>query len=97
MAGIRAALATAKPDDFQTLTRAADFAFNNDAPAEAQAWLDQSLKIKPSMSALWLKARLQAKAGNKEEARKTVAAALAMAGPNDTDFANEIKRLSALW
>ena len=46
---------------------------------------------------LWLKARMQARAGNKDEARKTAAAALAMAGPNDADFAGEINRLSALW
>ena len=97
MASIRAALAAAKPDDWQTLFRAAEYAFNNDAPVEAQAWLDQSLKLRQSMSGLWLKARMQARAGNKDEARKTAAAALAMAGPNDTDFAGEIKRLSALW
>lgn len=97
MAGIRAALATAKADDFQTPLRAADYAFSNDDAADAQAWLDQSMKIKQSMSGLWLKARMQAKAGNKEEARKTAAAALALAGPNDADFASEIKRLSALW
>lgn len=97
MASLREALAAAKPDDYQIRTRAADFAFNNDMPSEAQEWVNQSLAIKQSMSALWLKARMQAKAGNKDEAKKTVAAALALAGPNDTDFAGEIKRLSALW
>ena len=60
-------------------------------------WLDQALGVSENTRTLWLKARMQAKEGKTAEARKTVDAALAKAGENDKDLANEIRRLSALW
>jgi hypothetical protein len=97
MAGIRTALATAAADDWQTPYRAADFAFQSGNAAEANTWLDQSLKAKQTMAGLWLRARMQAKAGDKAAAQKSADAALALAGPTDKDFASEITRLRALW
>jgi Protein of unknown function (DUF2911) len=97
MAGIRTALASAAADDWQTPYRAADFAFGSGNTAEATTWLDRSLKAKPTMAGLWLRARMQAKAGDKAAAMKTTDEALALAGPNDKDFAAEITRLRALW
>ncbi|HKO54261.1 MAG TPA: DUF2911 domain-containing protein [Thermoanaerobaculia bacterium] len=97
MANIKEALAAAKPDDWRTPYTAANYAFDQGDMVNAQAWLDQSLAAKQTMAGLWLKARMQAKAGNKAEALKTVEAALALAGPDDADFASEIKRLSAMW
>ncbi|HEV7919653.1 MAG TPA: DUF2911 domain-containing protein [Thermoanaerobaculia bacterium] len=97
MANIQDALAKAAPDDWQTPYSAAGYAFDQGNIANATTWLDRSLATKQTMPALWLKARMQAKAGNKAEAMKTANAALALAGPNDKDFASEIRRLSALW
>ena len=97
MAAIRTALASAAADDWQTPYRAADFAFQSGNTADATAWLEQSTKAKQTMAGLWLRARMQAKAGDKAAAKKTAADALALAGPNDQDFAGEIARLSALW
>jgi hypothetical protein len=97
MANARAAIAAAAKDDWTTPYRAADYAFQNGDNADAQAWLDRSMAVKQTMAGLWLKARMQAKAGDKATALKTAEAALALAGPNDKDFAGEIRRLSDLW
>jgi hypothetical protein len=97
MAAIRAALAATTPDDWQTPYRAADFAFTSGRIADATTWLDRSLQAKQTMAGLWLRARMQAKAGDKAAAMKTSDAALALAAPSDKDFAAEITRLRALW
>jgi len=97
MDAVRSALAGAAADDWLTPYRAADFAYGAGATADASAWLDRSLKAKQTMAGLWLRARMQAKAGDKAAAMKTSDAALALAGPNDKDFASEITRLRALW
>lgn len=94
----RAAVAAAKPDDWQTPYRAANFAFENGDMASASAWLDQSLKAKPTMAAMWLRARMQAKAGDRAAAIKTGQSALAMATmPQDKDFAGEIEKTINMW
>jgi hypothetical protein len=97
MANIQKAIAEAAKDDWTTPYRAADYAFQSGDNANAQAWLDRSMAVKQTMAGLWLKARMQAKAGDKATALKTADAALALAGPNDKDFAGEIRRLSDLW
>jgi hypothetical protein len=97
MGNISNAMASAAADDWRTPYTAASYAFEQGDTANATAWLEKSLTAKKTMAALWLKARMQAKAGNKSEAMKTANAALALAGPDDKDFASEIKRLSALW
>ncbi len=65
----RAAVAAAKPDDFQTRAQAASFALNNKlAVEEAMGWLDQSIKIKETMGNVGLKARTLAAQGKTAEA-----------------------------
>jgi hypothetical protein len=96
-ASITDALSKSAADDWRTPYAAASYAFEQGDAANATAWLDKSLATKQTMPALWLKARMLAKAGKTAEARKTADAALALAGPDDKDFASEIKRLSALW
>lgn len=97
MANIRAALAQATATDWQTPYRAAGYAFESNDMTNAQMWLDRSLKIQETMPNLWLKAQMQAKAGDKAAAMRTVESALAKAGPDDKDFAGEIRRQSSLW
>ncbi|MCA1633359.1 MAG: DUF2911 domain-containing protein [Acidobacteria bacterium] len=65
----RAAVAAAKPDDFQTRATAANFAFQNKMNVEeAMGWLDQSIKIKETMGNVGLKARVLAEQGKTAEA-----------------------------
>ena len=77
--------------------RAADFAFSANRMAEAQRWLDMSIKERETLPNLWLKARMLHAQGKTAEALRTAEQAIAKAGPNDTTFANEIRRLSGLW
>lgn len=93
-----AAVAAAKPDDWNTPYRAASFAFDNNLTAEATKWLDQSLKIKETMSNVWLKARMEAAAGHRDEAVKTAQHALALKTDKDSaEVAGEIGRQIENW
>ena len=57
----RAAIAAAKPDDWQTRMQAANFAFQNRINTdEATQWLDQSIKIKETFNNVGLRARVLA-------------------------------------
>lgn len=71
LAKARAAVASAKPDDWNTPLQASNYAFSipdkADA-AEATAWLEQSIKIKETYQNLSAKARLLAKLGNTGDA-----------------------------
>ena len=91
--------AIAAMDNNRWLTpyRAADFAFAANRTAEAQRWLDMSIKERETIANLWLKARMLQAQGKTAEARAAAEQAIAKAGPNDTTFANEIRRLSGLW
>jgi hypothetical protein len=93
----RAAVAAAKADDWQTPYRAANYAFENGDLTDANAWLDQSMKAKQTMAGTWLRARMQAKAGDKASAIKSGEAALSMATPADKDFAGEIQKTVDIW
>jgi len=65
----RAAVAAAKPDDFQTRAQAANYALSNKlAVEEAMGWLDQSIKIKETLGNVGLKARVLAEQGKTAEA-----------------------------
>ncbi len=65
----RAALAAAKPDDWQSRAQAANFAFQNKLNTEeAMQWLDQSIKIKENFNNVGLKARMLAEQGKTAEA-----------------------------
>jgi hypothetical protein len=87
-----------KPDWRLSYT-AANFAFENNAatPAEISQWLDQSLAVNQNISNLWLKARLQQKAGDIAAAKATAQQAAAKATDAQKDFAAEITRQSGLW
>lgn len=68
----RAAVAAAKPEDWQTRLQAANFAFSNNIfTEEAGQWLDQSIKIKETFGNLSTKARVLASQGKTQEAIAT--------------------------
>lgn len=68
----RAAIAAAKPDDWQVRAQAANFALQNKINTEeAMQWLDQSIKIKETFGNLSLKARTLAEQGKTAEAVAT--------------------------
>lgn len=94
-----AALKNAMKPSWVTPYTAASFAFDNNAatPAEMNAWLDESLKVEQTIANLWLKARIQQKAGQIAEAKKTAEAAIAKATPAQKDFADEVRRQSSAW
>ncbi|MBV8543319.1 MAG: DUF2911 domain-containing protein [Acidobacteria bacterium] len=91
MADANAAVAAAAATDFQTPYRAAGFAFDAGNNDQATKWVDQSLKVKQTMGNLYLKARIQAKNGDKAGAIATGESALKLAGPNDKELASEIQ------
>jgi hypothetical protein len=97
VASARAAIAAAPGTDWQTAYRAASFAYNNKMSTEAQQWLDQSLKAKETISNLWLKAQMQAAAGEKVEAVKTARAAIAKGTEKDKELVGEIEKQIAAW
>lgn len=98
LGAMRTALETAKADDWRTPYAAASFAFdNNVAAADASKWIDQSLKAGENTANLYLKARMQAKAGDKAGAIKSAQAAVAKATPEQKDFVTEIQKSIAKW
>jgi hypothetical protein len=97
MAGIRTALGAAKADDWRIRYNAANYAWNNGDAADAQKWLDESLKINENVRNLWLKAQMQAKAGDKAAAKATADAALAKATDADKDFVAQVKKDLEGW
>lgn len=96
LAAASAAVAGAKPDDWQTPYRAANFANLSDHQAEARAWLDQSVKAKATYQNLYLRAQLEAKAGQRDAAVKDAEAALANVGDN-ADMKAEIEKSISEW
>jgi tetratricopeptide (TPR) repeat protein len=84
LANIRMAIAAAKPDDWQVRYRSAEYAYENDAaPAEALAWIDQSIAIQAVYENLALKARMLAKRGETSEAIELAQRALDAARRSD--------------
>ena len=80
--------------------QAAAFAFDNKGVTtdeEMNAWADQSLKVQETIANLWLKARMLERAGKTAEAKATAEKAIAAASPEQTDFANEIRRQMGNW
>jgi hypothetical protein len=66
---LRAAVASAKPDDWRTPLQAANYAFNNKvATDEAMQWLEKSIKTKETFGNLYTKARVLAGQGKNAEA-----------------------------
>ncbi len=98
LADARAAVAAAKPDDWQTPLRAATFAIENRVDLdEANRWLGQSIKVNSNIRNLFEKARAQAMAGDRGGATATAQKAIALAGPKDNDMVTEIKQSIASW
>jgi hypothetical protein len=97
MADANAAVVAAAPTDFQTPLRAAGFAFDAGNSEQATKWVDRSLKVKQTMSNLYLKARIQAKSGDKAGAIASGEAALKLAGANDKELAGEIQSSIDDW
>ncbi len=97
MAAATASVAGAAGTDAATPARAASFAFDSGNNALAMKWIDQSLKIKPTMGNLYLKSRIQAKGGDKAGAIATAESALKMATPKDDALAEEIRDSIAEW
>jgi len=98
LADARAAVAAAKPDDWQTPLRAATFAIENRVNLEeANRWLDQSIKANENIRNLFEKARAQAMAGDRAGAIATAQKAISKAGPKDADEVHEIEHSIASW
>jgi hypothetical protein len=83
---MRAAVASAKADDWRTPLQAANYIFVNNLTAnneEAMQWLDKSLKTKETFGNLYTKARVLGQMGKAAEAVATAEKALQMAkAPN---------------
>lgn len=101
VADARAAVAAAKPDDWRTPYRAANWA--NDAglvPEEASQWAQSALKAKENFQTLALVARLTAKAGDTKTAIAQMTKAVAL-GKADKDANAEMvagqEKLLAEW
>jgi Protein of unknown function (DUF2911) len=78
----RAQVAAAKPDDWLTPLRAANFVFTSEEkldPTEAIGWLEQSIKIKETYGNMYSRARLLASQGKTAEAIVAGERALALA------------------
>jgi hypothetical protein len=97
VADARAAVAAAKPDDWRTPRIAAGFANDIGMQKEAAEWIDQSVKANANISNLYLKAQIQAKAGDRAGAIKTAEAAIAKAADKDKELVEEIKKSIAGW
>jgi Protein of unknown function (DUF2911) len=96
LAAARAAVTAAPADNWQIPNQAANFAFNAGQMADAKAWLDQSIKAKPTYQNLYLRAQMEAKSGDKAAAIKSAEAALALTGENKT-MAEEIQKSINGW
>lgn len=98
LADARAAVAAAKADDWRTPMRAAQFADDAGvAKEDAWKWLDASVKINENINNLYLKARMQAKAGDRAAAIKTAEMAIAKATDKDKEEVEEIRKNIAVW
>ena len=93
----RAAVAAAKPDDWNTPLQASNFALANPEKAdvaEATRWLDQSIKIKETYQNLAAKARMLAGQGKTAEAISVGEKALVLAKAAKANTSNLEKNLA---
>jgi len=91
LSAARTAVSAAKPDDWRTPLRAANYAFDNGNLSDAQAWADQAVKANENIQTLWLKARLLAKQGKQADAVRTGEMAIAKAEAKDAELGSEIR------
>jgi hypothetical protein len=98
LTNLRAAIDTAKPDDWRTTMRAAQFAFDNKVAGDSSAgWLDQSIRTNENINNLYLKARMTAAAGNRDEAVRIAQQAIGKATDKDKDEVAEIQKSIDRW
>jgi len=97
MAHLKNAVSTAKPDDWRTPLRAANYLLSNQNPADdaqGMAWLEQSIKVKETFQNLATKATALYKAGKKEEAIALGEQAVQKGKADKVDTAGFEKRLA---
>jgi hypothetical protein len=92
----RAAVAAAKPDDWQTPMQAASFALQNKDEEEGMRWLDQSIKVKETFQNLSAKALALFRAGRKDEASAVADKAIERGKADKADTAAFEKRVATL-
>jgi hypothetical protein len=97
IAAARAAVASAKADDWRTANQAAQFAFDNNMLNEANAWNAAAVKAGENTNTLWLKARLLQKQGQIADAVRTAEQAIAKATPQQAELAKEIRKQVDSW
>ena len=98
LADARAAVAAAKPDDWQTPLRAGSFAVDNGLDLqEANRWLDQSIRINENLNNLFAKARAQAAMGDRTAAIATAQKAISKATKETQGEVPEIEHSIASW
>ncbi len=93
----RAAVAAAKPDDWRTPLQAANYALQNNNPAddeEGMRWLEQSIKVQETFANLSAKARALAARGKTQEAIATGEKALQIGKEAKANTADLEKRLA---
>ena len=93
---LRATVAAAKPDDWRTPLQAANYVFNSEDKmdtAEAEAWLEQSIKAKETFGNLYTKSRVLAAHGKTQEAITVGEKALALGKEAKANTADLEKRL----
>lgn len=96
MAQAKAAVAAAAATDERTPATAASFAFDSGDLPLALEWANQSVKAKETANNLYLRARIEAKKGDKAAAIKDAEAALAKV-PANSPLIDEIKDDIASW
>lgn len=95
-----AALKAAMKPGWQWPYQAALLAYETKGVAtddEINAWLAESIKVAENTNNLWLKARMQKRAGQTAEAKKTAEQAIAKANAGQAGLAEDIKRQIATW
>jgi len=94
------ALKNAVNPDWRAPFQAASFAFENKGAAtdqEISDWLNKSLSINENTNNLYLKARFLERLGKKAEAIKTAEQAIAVARPDQKNFADTIRQNVERW
>jgi hypothetical protein len=96
---LRDAIASAAPDDWRILARAANFCRENKVDLEeANAWIDKSIKIKETALNHFVKAEMLEQEGRTREAVAEAEKALKVVTPEDEKgFTDEIRRMIGDW
>ncbi|HVT03323.1 MAG TPA: DUF2911 domain-containing protein [Thermoanaerobaculia bacterium] len=99
-AASRAAVSSAKADDWKTPFSAARFAFEQEMSNtdEQMQWMTQSLKAEENPTNLGLKAQMLARAGKKKDAIATAEKAIAIAGKSEKKIdTTQLEKMLAEW